>query len=84
MNDKIEIDFTPLAIALDNFTISAKEAIKNFSRLNAAVYDHSSDVTILHPEEEEHKLIPMICSCCGGGLNDAMICKMCGTRFMLL
>ena len=83
MNDKIEIDFTPLAIALDNFTISTEEAIKAFSNLNIAVHDHSSDVTILHPEEK-HKLVPMICTSCGGGLNDAMVCKMCGTRFVLL
>ncbi len=79
------IDFTPLATALDNFTISAEDAIKAFSKLNTVVYDHSPspDVTILHPEEE-HKLVPMICSSCGGGLNDAMVCKMCGTRFILL
>ena len=82
MNDKIELDFTPLANALDSFTISAEEAAKNLLRLNI-VYDHSPDVTILHPEEG-HKLVPMICNCCGGGLNDAMVCKMCGTRFMLL
>lgn len=83
MNDKIELDLTPLAIALDNFTISAEEAAKSFLKLNSVVYDHSPDVMILHPEEE-HKLVPMICSSCGGGLNDAMVCKMCGTRFMLL
>ena len=83
MNDKIELDFTPLATALDNFAISAEEAFKNFSKLNTITYNSSSDVAILNPEEE-HKLIPMICSSCGGGLNDAMVCKMCGTRFMLL
>ena len=83
MNNKIEIDFTPLAIALDNFSISAEEAIKNFSRLNTVVRDYSSDVTVLHPEEE-HKLVPMICSSCGGGLNENMVCKMCGTRFMMI
>lgn len=83
MNNKIKIDFTPLAIALDSFTVSTEEAIKNLSRLNITMCDHSSDVTILHPEEG-HKLVPMICSSCGGGLNDAMACKMCGTRFMLL
>lgn len=81
MNDKI--DFTPLAIALDNFTISTKEAIKNFSKLSTIMYDYSPDVTILHPEEE-HKLIPMICSNCGGGLDKNMTCKMCGTRFMMI
>ena len=81
--NKIELDFTPLAIALDNFSISAEEAAKSFLRLNSVVYDHFPDVMILHPEEE-HKLVPMICSSCGGGLNDAMVCKMCGTRFMLL
>ena len=82
-NNKIEIDFTPLTIALNNFGTSTEEAIKNFSRLNTVVCDHSPDVTILHPKEE-HKLVPMICSSCGGGLNDTMVCKMCGTRFMLL
>ena len=37
MNNKIEIDFTPLANALDTFTITAEEAAKSFLRLNATV-----------------------------------------------
>jgi len=32
--------------------------------------------------EQEHKLIPMTCCNCGGGINEDYVCKMCGTRFM--